>query len=88
MPRRESDEQYFFRRYEEESAAADVAINREARIAHLELAARYAQFAAAIREVEERLGVGPAAGLRAEKVDRSQAVAPAILTERRPLPAN
>ena len=52
----ESDQEYFSRRYEEESAAADRAANREARIAHLELAARYAQMAAAIREVDERIG--------------------------------
>jgi hypothetical protein len=52
----ESDQQYFSRRYEEESAAADRAANREAQIAHLELAARYAQLAAAIREVDERIG--------------------------------
>jgi hypothetical protein len=52
----ESDQQYFSRRYEEESAAADGAANREAQIAHLELAARYAQLAAAIREVDERIG--------------------------------
>ena len=46
----ESDQQYFSRRCEEETAAADIATNREARVAHLELAARYAQMAAAIRE--------------------------------------
>jgi SLT domain-containing protein len=59
MPHREGDQQYFSRRYEEESAAADTATNADARLAHLELAARYAQLAAAIREVEERLGVKP-----------------------------
>jgi hypothetical protein len=60
MPNRESDQQYFSRRYDEECASAEAAANQEARIAHLELAARYAQFAAAIREVEERLGGGSA----------------------------
>ena len=54
----ESDQQYFSRRYEEECAAADIAATREARIAHLEFAARYAQLAAAIGEVDERIGVG------------------------------
>jgi len=60
VPHRESDQQYFSRRHDEESAAAETAANAGARLAHLELAARYAQLAAAIREVEERLGVGPA----------------------------
>ena len=52
----ESDQQYFSRRYEEESAAAERARSARARIAHLELALRYAQLAAAIQEVDERLG--------------------------------
>jgi len=60
VPHREGDQQYFSRRHEEERAAAETAANAGARLAHLELAARYAQLAAAIREVEERLGVGPA----------------------------
>lgn len=52
----ESDQQYFSRRYKEEYAAAELAATAEAKIAHLELAARYAQLAAAIREVDGRLG--------------------------------
>ena len=59
----ENDEQYFARRYEEETAAAASAASREAHITHLELAARYAQFAAAIREVDERLSLGGAGRL-------------------------
>jgi hypothetical protein len=53
----ESDQQYFWRRSQEQSAAADRASDVRARVAHLELAARYAQLAAAISEAEERLGV-------------------------------
>ena len=58
MRKWESDQQYFTRRYEEESIAAAAAATVGGRIAHLELAARYAQLAAAIGEVEEKLGGG------------------------------
>ena len=69
----ESDQQYFSRRYEEETSAADIAANREARVAHLELAARYAQMAAAIREVDERIGAsfGPMDALSSAATEHS-----------------
>ena len=86
MGPRESDEQYFSRRFEEESAAAAIATSQEARIAHLELAARYAQFAAAIHEVEERLGIGPAADIRAEKIGLQQTAASSATPGSRPVP--
>ena len=48
--------QYFTRHYNEETATAEAATNQDAMVAHLELAARYAQFAAAISQVEEHPG--------------------------------
>lgn len=44
----ENDSLYFARRAEEERLAAEVASNAEARNAHRELAARYADLAGAI----------------------------------------
>lgn len=52
----ESDSTYFSRRAREERASAEVAVNDMTRALHLELADRYANVSAAIREVEERIG--------------------------------
>jgi hypothetical protein len=49
-----SDQEYFWRRYEEEHAAAERAADERARRIHLELSARYAQHAAAIEELNQR----------------------------------
>jgi hypothetical protein len=63
----ESDQQYFWRRHKEQTAAAERATNDRARVAHLELAARYAQLAAAIGEVDERLGSAGPEGLKQQR---------------------
>jgi hypothetical protein len=52
----ESDASYFARRAAEERATAEQAGTSVSRSLHLELAERYAGLAAAIREVEERIG--------------------------------
>jgi hypothetical protein len=51
----ESDRQYFERRSDEEIRASDIAECPKAAIAHCELAARYAQLAAAIGALEIEL---------------------------------
>ena len=53
---RESDADYFLRRSREERAYADLQTDPLARTPHLDLAGRYANLAAAIREAEEKLG--------------------------------
>ena len=82
MTFQESDQQYFERRHDEETAAAEGATDREARIAHLELAARYAQFAAAIRAVEEHLGTGKASD------GRHRTTSPGAATNPGPFPSS
>jgi hypothetical protein len=52
----EPDHVYFHRRASEEEAAASHAADELAEAAHRELASRYAQLAAAIREAHEKLG--------------------------------
>jgi hypothetical protein len=52
----ESDASYFCRRSAEERASAAEAGNDLTRALHVELAERYANLSAAIREVEERIG--------------------------------
>jgi hypothetical protein len=59
----ESDQQYFWRRYNEQTAAAERATTARARISHLELAARYAQLAAAIGTLDESVGSAESAQL-------------------------
>ena len=53
----ESDQEYFWRRYEQARAAAERSADERARRAHLELSARYAQLAAAIEEADQPTGL-------------------------------
>lgn len=52
----EPDHIYFDRRALEEAGAAQAAADASAQRAHRDLAARYAQLAAAILEADEKLG--------------------------------
>ena len=60
VPQMESDACYFRRRAREEFEAAKLAVSENARAAHSEMAERYSQLAAAIDEVNERIGPLPA----------------------------
>lgn len=53
----ESDSEYFVRRAVQETAAADKALNPQARNAHLEMAQRYRDLVVSIEKNERGLGL-------------------------------